>query len=112
MAVQVECLECSNPASLVAFLLVAIGEVKERPQAGIFALTSETVPKDRAEALRLLGSCFRSGYGLDLIDRDPDLDSIRDRPEFRRLVDEARARRPANGADPDAPGRGPSPAHR
>jgi tetratricopeptide (TPR) repeat protein len=58
--------------------------------AGIYALTSRQDPADRAEAFRLLKTAFQKGYGLDLVDQDPDLDPIRSLPEFRRLVDAAR----------------------
>ena len=70
--------------------------------AGIYALTSRQNPDDRGEAFRLLESALRQGFGLDLIDKDRDLDAIRDQPEFRRIVDEARARRTqaAQGAAP------------
>jgi tetratricopeptide (TPR) repeat protein len=61
--------------------------------AGIYALTSRRNPHDRQEALRLLESALSQGVGLDLIDRDRDLDAIRDTPEFQRLVGEMRARR-------------------
>ena len=61
--------------------------------AGIYALTSRQNPDDRREALRLLESALSQGFGLDLLDKDRDLDAIRDQPEFRRLVEAARARR-------------------
>ena len=61
--------------------------------AGIYALTSRQNPDDRREAFRLLESALSQGFGLDLLDRDRDLDAIRDQPEFRRLVEAARARR-------------------
>jgi eukaryotic-like serine/threonine-protein kinase len=60
--------------------------------AGIYALTSRQNPDDRREALRLLESALSQGFGLELIDIDHDLDAIRDQPEFRRLVEAARAR--------------------
>ena len=63
--------------------------------AGIYALTSRQQPGDRREALRLLGLALGQGFGLDLIGTDHDLDAIRDEPEFRQLVEAARARRPA-----------------
>jgi tetratricopeptide (TPR) repeat protein len=59
--------------------------------AGIYALTSRLEPDDRWEALEHLGLALRKGYGLDLIDRDRDLDPIRPLPEFRRLIEKARA---------------------
>ena len=73
--------------------------------AGIYALTSRQVPDDRREAFRLLGSALSQGFGLDLIPKDRDLESIRDQPEFRTLVEAARSRR--GGASP-GPARRPS----
>lgn len=63
--------------------------------AGIYALTSRQQPHDRKEAFRLLGSALDRGFGLDLLDRDHDLDAIRDQAEFRRMVETARCRRAA-----------------
>ena len=57
--------------------------------AGIYALTSRQVPDDRREAFRLLGSALSQGFGLDLIPKDRDLESIRDQPELRTLVEAA-----------------------
>lgn len=50
------------------------------------------------EAFRLLTVALRRGYGLDLVGRDTDLDPIRNRPEFRRLVDAARALQPQSAS--------------
>jgi tetratricopeptide (TPR) repeat protein len=61
--------------------------------AGIYALTSRYNAADALEAVRLLAIAFRSGVGLDLVDRDSDLDPIRPRPEFRRISEAARALR-------------------
>ncbi|HET6881652.1 MAG TPA: hypothetical protein VFI31_15920, partial [Pirellulales bacterium] len=58
--------------------------------AGIYALTLRHNQDDRREALRLIGASLRGGYGLDLIDIDPDLKSLKDDAEFRRLVEAAR----------------------
>ena len=58
--------------------------------AGIFALTSKANPDDRAEALRLLRAALKSGFGLAWVDGDADLDPIRDDPEFKRVVADAR----------------------
>ena len=61
--------------------------------AGVYALTSRAEPADKREALRLLAQALRGGFGLDLLDRDSDLDPVRDDPEFGRLVAAARALR-------------------
>jgi serine/threonine protein kinase/predicted Zn-dependent protease len=61
--------------------------------AGVYALTSRQVPNDRQEAFRLLGSALSQGFGLELLPKDRDLDPIREQPEFRQLVEAARARR-------------------
>jgi serine/threonine protein kinase/tetratricopeptide (TPR) repeat protein len=58
--------------------------------AGIYALTSRQRAQDRRQAFLLLACAFDKGYGLDLIGRDADLNPIRDDPEFRRLVAEAK----------------------
>ena len=62
-------------------------------------MTSRQEPDDRREAFRLLGSALERGTGLDLLDRDPDLDAIRDQDEFRRMVESARARRDAANSE-------------
>jgi tetratricopeptide (TPR) repeat protein len=55
--------------------------------AGIYALTSRAVADDRRQAYRLLADALSErGYGLDLIDRDGDLDPIREQEEFNRVV--------------------------
>jgi serine/threonine protein kinase/Tfp pilus assembly protein PilF len=56
----------------------------------IYALTSKHEPADRVHALRLLAEALRSGFGLDLVDRDTDLDPLRELPEFRKVVAAAR----------------------
>jgi len=56
--------------------------------AGIFALTSRTDPDDLRGALRLLAASIGRDPGwLNVVPKDPDLDPIRDRPEFRRLIE-------------------------
>ncbi len=67
------------------------GPATQYQVAGIYALTSRTDPDDRAHALRLLSSALRKGFGFELLEQDEDLDPIRDRPEFRQLVDAAQA---------------------
>lgn len=73
--------------------------------AGIYALTSRSHPEDRGEAFRLLSAALRSGYGLDLLDKDTDLDPLRVEPEFHRLVEAARALRTGGATPSTAPGR-------
>jgi eukaryotic-like serine/threonine-protein kinase len=58
--------------------------------AGIYALTSRQHRDDRREALRLLSASLRGGYGLDLVDIDPDLASLKDDADFRQVVEAAR----------------------
>ena len=60
--------------------------------AGIYALTSRQDPADRAEAFRLLRIAFEQGFGLELVDQDPELMPIRALPEFREIVQSAKAR--------------------
>jgi hypothetical protein len=63
--------------------------------ACIFALTSKQRPDDRLKAFNLLSSALRSGFGLEWVDQDHDLDPIRGEPEFQRVVTAARTLRPA-----------------
>ncbi|MCI0681355.1 MAG: tetratricopeptide repeat protein [Gemmataceae bacterium] len=72
-------------------LIRSAGPAIQYQVAGIYALTSRTDPDDAREAFRLLSAALRRGYGLDYVGRDTDLDPIRNRPEFRRLVEAARA---------------------
>jgi eukaryotic-like serine/threonine-protein kinase len=62
--------------------------------AGIYALCTRQNREDRWEAFRLLSSALRKGFGVDLLAQDRDLDPIREYPEFRRLVEAARALHP------------------
>ena len=59
--------------------------------AGIYALTSRQEPTDRLEALRLLSTALKKGFGFDYLEIDRDLDPLRDSPAFRRVVDASRA---------------------
>jgi serine/threonine protein kinase/Tfp pilus assembly protein PilF len=63
--------------------------------AGIYACLSADRPEHRVKALQLLSAALRQGFGFDLLERDPELDSIRKLPEFERLVTAARALQPA-----------------
>jgi serine/threonine protein kinase/Tfp pilus assembly protein PilF len=58
--------------------------------ACIYALTSKTNPEDKAEALKLLWASLKTGFGLDIVDTDTDLDPLRKGAEFKRLVAAAR----------------------
>jgi serine/threonine protein kinase/tetratricopeptide (TPR) repeat protein len=60
---------------------------------GIFATFSATNAEDRAEAIRLLSLSLNQGYGLDLVENDPELKSLSDDPEFRQIVTTARTRK-------------------
>jgi serine/threonine protein kinase/Flp pilus assembly protein TadD len=59
---------------------------------GIYALTSREHPADRAKAFQLLKTAFEQGFGLELVDQDPELAAIRSLPEFREIVEAAKAR--------------------
>jgi eukaryotic-like serine/threonine-protein kinase len=61
--------------------------------ACIYALTSKEQPEDRFRAFQLLSSALTKGYGFNLLETDTDLNPIRSAPEFRRLVEAARALR-------------------
>jgi serine/threonine protein kinase/Flp pilus assembly protein TadD len=62
--------------------------------AGVYALTSKQHPEDARTAFRLLSDALRQGYGFDLVAIDPDLEPLRSMPEFRLVVDAAKAVRP------------------
>ncbi len=47
-------------------------------------------PDDRVPALHFLSRALRSGFGFEHLDTDRDLDALRDRPEFKQLVESAR----------------------
>jgi serine/threonine protein kinase/Tfp pilus assembly protein PilF len=57
--------------------------------ACIYALTSRQESADRFLALQHLSFALNAGYGLDLLESDPDLDPLRTDPEFRRLGEAA-----------------------
>jgi len=59
--------------------------------AGIYALTSRKEPEDEKEALRLLASALKKGFGFDYLEIDRDLDPIRQAPTFRRVIEASRA---------------------
>jgi tetratricopeptide (TPR) repeat protein len=58
----------------------------------IYALVAKHDPAHKAKAMELLWAGLRTGFGLDIVDTDADLDPVRAEPEFRRLVAAARAR--------------------
>ncbi len=58
--------------------------------AGVYALMAKTHPDDAKRAFELLRSALKDGYGYDLIRIDPDLATVRDRPEFRKLIEAAK----------------------
>jgi hypothetical protein len=57
----------------------------------IYALTSRTHPEDRREALHLLWDGLRTGFGLDIVHTDTDLDALRNDQEFKDIVKDAEA---------------------
>jgi serine/threonine protein kinase/Flp pilus assembly protein TadD len=71
--------------------------------AGIYALTSRHHADDRHRALALLSAALQKGCGFDLVETDRDLDPIRDRPEFAKLLGAARAIRATPADNRQAP---------
>jgi hypothetical protein len=68
--------------------------------AGIYALTAQDRPADRDRALFLLSQAVHRGYGLEMIESDPELATLRALPEVRRLVAGAKQnspRKPSGG---------------
>jgi tetratricopeptide (TPR) repeat protein len=59
----------------------------------IYALTARTHSEDRREALHLLWEGLRTGFGLDIVHTDHDLDGLRRDKEFQDLVKDAEALR-------------------
>jgi serine/threonine protein kinase/tetratricopeptide (TPR) repeat protein len=55
--------------------------------AGIYALLSKRKPELRDEAIRLLTTALRGGFGFQYIETDKELEPLRETPEFRRLID-------------------------
>jgi eukaryotic-like serine/threonine-protein kinase len=54
--------------------------------ANVFALTSRQTPADAERVVPLLAAALWAGFGLDLVDRDSDMDPVRDRPDFKRVI--------------------------
>jgi serine/threonine protein kinase/tetratricopeptide (TPR) repeat protein len=54
--------------------------------AAMHAVCSQRNAADRRKALALLADALERGFGMKEIEEDPDLNPIRDRLEFRRLV--------------------------
>ena len=57
----------------------------------IYALTAKTHPDDKREALNLLWGGLKTGFALDIVDSDTDLDALRGDLEFKSLVNDAKA---------------------
>ena len=57
----------------------------------IYALTSKSHPEDKREAQRLLWEGLRTGFGLDIVHTDADLDALRGDQGFKDLVKDAEA---------------------
>lgn len=60
---------------------------------------------DRASSLHWLGNAVRRGYGVGELERDPDLASLRNDPEFQSVLKEGRRARPGGVADSQPGGR-------
>jgi serine/threonine protein kinase len=56
----------------------------------IYALTAAKHPEDRVEANRLLWDALRTGFGMDIVDGDTDLDALRKDAAFLELLAEAK----------------------
>lgn len=57
----------------------------------IYALTAQTHPEDKRVALNLLWDGLKTGFALDIVDTDTDLDALRKDQDFQNLVKDARA---------------------
>jgi eukaryotic-like serine/threonine-protein kinase len=58
--------------------------------AGVYAMTSKTHPEDKREALTLLASALREGYGYEHLEHDRELDPLRPDAEFSRVIEDAK----------------------
>jgi tetratricopeptide (TPR) repeat protein len=52
--------------------------------AGIYAQTSKSEPDDRKKAFSLLKKSLHKGYGFDLVDRDTNLEPLRNTVEYQQ----------------------------
>jgi len=59
--------------------------------AGIYARLSKHDPRHQSEAVRLLTTALRGGFGYEYIETDKDLDPIRSSSEFKRVLESVRA---------------------
>jgi tetratricopeptide (TPR) repeat protein len=88
-----------------ACLLLDSGPSTLYQVACIYALTSKQTPNDRLQAMPLLSAALRAGFGLEFVDHDTDLDTLRPLPEFKRLVAAARALHSQPATPAGLPGR-------
>jgi hypothetical protein len=58
--------------------------------ANVFALTSRQAAADVDRVEPLLSAALWGGFGLDVVDRDSDMDAVRNRPAFQRVVEVVR----------------------
>ncbi len=63
--------------------------------AGIFALLTGHDPKHKPEALQLLTTALRAGFGFEHVETDPELAPLRGDAEFDRVVVGVRSLRPS-----------------
>jgi eukaryotic-like serine/threonine-protein kinase len=54
--------------------------------ANVFALTSRQEPADADRVVPLLAAALWAGFGLDIVDRDSDMDPVRDHAAFKRVI--------------------------
>lgn len=57
----------------------------------IYALTAKTHPEDKREARKLLWDGLKTGFALDIVDTDSDLNALRGDQDFKALVADAKA---------------------
>ncbi len=57
----------------------------------IYALTAKTHAGDKGEALALLWAGLKTGFALDIVDSDTDLDALRNDQDFKDMVKDAKA---------------------
>ncbi|HXD85116.1 MAG TPA: protein kinase, partial [Urbifossiella sp.] len=57
----------------------------------IYALTAASHPEDKPEAIALLWAGLKTGFGMDFVDTDTDLDGLRKDRSFREMLADAKA---------------------
>jgi hypothetical protein len=80
------------PAEALNFIQRARSINKEDVRLVYTAAVVEALANHPDNALRLLREAFKRGYSAQEATSDPELDSLRSRPEFEKLLEEFKKR--------------------